>query len=184
MRKITTILLAMLLLFNLAVPAFAVTTEDITLSATSVTLPQYEKKTITAAPGADVQVSAYQWQIKVPGTDLWVDISGAKGATLELSYAMTIHKAMGSEYDTVIIPMLPAHKILLTRNLIYTAITRAKRRVLLVGQKKALFMAIHKTNKGKRNTLLGERMSLYYKALTHSDPPTSRSGDEQLKKAS
>ena len=103
---------------------------------------------------------------------------------LELSYAMTIHKAMGSEYDTVIIPMLPAHKILLTRNLIYTAITRAKRRVLLVGQKKALFMAIHKTNKGKRNTLLGERMSLYYKALTHSDPPTSQAGDEQLKKAS
>ena len=103
---------------------------------------------------------------------------------LELSYAMTIHKAMGSEYDTVIIPMLPAHKILLTRNLIYTAITRAKRRVLLVGQKKALFMAIHKTNKGKRNTLLGERMTLYYKALTHSDPPISQSGDEQLKKAS
>ena len=44
-----------------------------------------------------------------------------------------------------------------------TAITRAKRRVLLVGQKKALFMAIHKASKGKRNTLLGERMQLYYK---------------------
>lgn len=54
---------------------------------------------------------------------------------LELSYAITIHKSMGSEYDTVIIPLLAAHNVLLTRNLLYTAITRAKRRVLLVGEK-------------------------------------------------
>ncbi|MDE7042976.1 MAG: ATP-dependent RecD-like DNA helicase, partial [Oscillospiraceae bacterium] len=73
---------------------------------------------------------------------------------LELAYAMTIHRAQGSEYDTVIIPLLAAHRVLLTRNLLYTAVTRAKGRVLLVGQKKALFMAISKTRKGKRNTLL------------------------------
>jgi exodeoxyribonuclease V alpha subunit len=85
---------------------------------------------------------------------------------LELSYAMTIHKAMGSEYDTVIIPLLTAHRVLLTRNLLYTAVTRAKGRVILVGQKKALFTAISKTRKGKRNTLLAERMRLYYKKLT------------------
>ena len=103
---------------------------------------------------------------------------------IEHAYATTIHKSQGSEYGVVIIPVIRAHAIMLKRNLIYTAITRAKRRVLLVGQKKALFMAIHKTNKGKRNTLLGERMSLYYKALTHSDPPTSQAGVEQLKKAS
>ena len=54
-------------------------------------------------------------------------------AELDLSYATTIHKALGSEYDTVIIPLLAAHKILLTRNLLYTAVTRAKRRVVLVG---------------------------------------------------
>ena len=103
---------------------------------------------------------------------------------LELSYAMTIHKAIGSEYDTVIIPMLPAHKILLTRNLIYTAITRAKRRVLLVGQKKALFMAIHKASKGKRNTLLGERMQLYYKALMHTESLSESGTEGKMKKAS
>jgi len=93
-------IIAFLLCFALVMPilpAFAVTTEDITLSATSVTLPQYEKKTITAAPGANVQVSAYQWQIKVPGTDLWVDISGAKGATLELSYAMVASLLQGDQ---------------------------------------------------------------------------------------
>ena len=84
---------------------------------------------------------------------------------LELSYATTIHKSMGSEYDTVIIPLLGAQKIMLTRNLLYTAVTRAKRRVILVGQKKALFMAIAKSRTGKRNTLLGERIRLYQKAL-------------------
>ena len=80
---------------------------------------------------------------------------------IELAYAMTIHKAMGSEYQTVIIPVLMAHQILLQRNLIYTAVTRAKKRVYLVGQKAALYMAIHKTKTDKRNTLLGQRIADY-----------------------
>lgn len=83
---------------------------------------------------------------------------------LELAYATTVHKAMGSEYDTIILPMLVAHKIMLDRNVFYTAVTRAKRRVLLVGQKKALFMAICNKRAGRRNTLLSERMQMYYKS--------------------
>lgn len=98
---------------------------------------------------------------------------------LDLAYAMTIHKSQGSECDTVIIPMLAAHKILLSRNLLYTAVTRAKHRVLLVGQKKALYMAVAKTRKGKRNTLLAERMRLYHQALT-----SQAAQREALKKAS
>ena len=101
-------------------------------------------------------------------------------AELDLSYATTIHKALGSEYDTVIIPLLAAHKILLTRNLLYTAVTRAKRRVVLVGQKKALFMAISASRKGKRNTLLGERIRLYWQERAHTD---SRN-DLKVKRAS
>lgn len=100
---------------------------------------------------------------------------------LELSYAMTIHKAMGSEYDTVIIPLLAAHRVLLTRNLLYTAVTRAKGKVVLVGQKKALFMAVSKTRKGKRNTLLAERMQIYYKKLA-SESLTA--GEAPMQKAS
>lgn len=83
---------------------------------------------------------------------------------LELAYATTVHKAMGSEYDTIILPMLVAHKIMLDRNVLYTAVTRAKRRVLLVGQKRALFMAICNKRAGRRNTLLSERMQKYYKS--------------------
>ena len=100
---------------------------------------------------------------------------------LELAYATTIHKAQGSEYDTVIVPILPAHRILLSRNLLYTAITRAKRRVVLVGMKKAICMAVGKCGTGKRNTLLGERIRLYYQALRLRDSHTSR---EELKNAS
>ncbi|MFG6351664.1 MAG: ATP-dependent RecD-like DNA helicase [Oscillospiraceae bacterium] len=94
---------------------------------------------------------------------------------LELAYATTIHKSQGSEYDTVIVPMLPSHRILLSRNLFYTAVTRAKRRVALVGMKKALYMAVRKDSTGKRNTLLGERIQLYHQALARQD---------KLKKAS
>ena len=103
---------------------------------------------------------------------------------LDLAYAMTIHKAMGSEYDTVIIPLLTAHSILLSKNLFYTAITRAKRRVILVGQKKAMFIAVKKTGKGKRNTLLAERMKLYYRAMLGQTEQEAVQPEEKLKMAS
>lgn len=83
---------------------------------------------------------------------------------LELAYASTVHKAQGSECDTVIMPLLVSHKILLTRNLLNTAITRARRRVLLVGQKKALYIAIANNKKGKRKTLLAERIRQHYRS--------------------
>lgn len=108
----------------------------------------------------------YPWMLA--DLDYMVELSDGTSAILEIKTTnyMTIHKSMGSEYDTVIIPLLAAHNVLLTRNLLYTAITRAKRRVLLVGEKRALYMAIHRSRKGKRNTMLGERIALYYKAVT------------------
>ena len=97
---------------------------------------------------------------------------------LTLSYASTIHKAQGSEYDTVIIPLLMAHRILLTRNLLYTVERCVKRRVLLVGQIKALYTAIHTSRKGKRKTLLAERMRLYHQSQA------MKAGDTEVKRAS
>ncbi|NBI66573.1 ATP-dependent RecD-like DNA helicase [Pseudoflavonifractor sp. 60] len=114
----------------------------------------------------------------------FADYSLAHLGDLDLSYATTIHKAQGSEYEVVIIPMLPAHKILLSRNLFYTGITRAKRRVILVGHKKALYMAIGKSSNGRRNTLLGERITLYQRALTHKAVPAALDGETKLKDAS
>lgn len=86
-------------------------------------------------------------------------------SNIELAYAATIHKAQGSEFDIVILPVIRSHAIMLRRNLVYTAITRAKSRVILVGQKGMLFMAIHKNDTGKRNTMLGERISRYLTAF-------------------
>nr|WP_300790028.1 ATP-dependent RecD-like DNA helicase [uncultured Acetatifactor sp.] len=89
-------------------------------------------------------------------------------ANLSLAYATTIHKAMGSEYDIVLMPLLKAHYVMLCRNLLYTGITRAKKRVVLVGQRQVLHMGIHRNEISRRNTLLGERIRLYYKAFARS----------------
>ncbi len=83
---------------------------------------------------------------------------------IELAYAMTIHKAMGSEFGVVIMPMIRSHMRMLKKNLVYTAVTRAKEKVVLVGEKWVLFQAIHKEAE-KRNTMLGERICKYLKAF-------------------
>ena len=71
---------------------------------------------------------------------------------LQLAYALTIHKSQGSEFPCVIIPVSTQHYILLERSLIYTAITRAKKLVILVGDPKALEMAIQRQQSRKRWT--------------------------------
>ncbi len=82
---------------------------------------------------------------------------------IELAYATTVHKAMGSEYDIVIMPIIKSHYNMLKRNLVYTGITRAKHRVILIGQIGMLCMAIHRNETGDRNTALGERIANYKK---------------------
>ena len=85
-------------------------------------------------------------------------------AHVDLAYATTIHKFMGSQTRIVLIPVLMSQYSMLYRNLIYTAVTRAKEKVILVGEKRALFMAIHRADTSRRNTMLGERIRLYEKA--------------------
>lgn len=77
---------------------------------------------------------------------------------LDLGYASTIHKAQGSEYQSVIINLQCAHAVMLARPLIYTAITRAKERVLIVGERKAVCIAIKRTDTERRGTMLAKRI--------------------------
>lgn len=77
---------------------------------------------------------------------------------LTLAYATTIHKAQGSEYPIVVMPVLMTHYVMLQRNLIYTGITRAKKICVLVGTAKALNYAVHNMTVQKRNTRLKERL--------------------------
>lgn len=78
---------------------------------------------------------------------------------LELAYAITIHKAQGSEYPAVVIPLLQGPRQLYHRNLLYTAITRAKQCVTLVGSDTVFQEMIRNTNEQERNTSLSERIS-------------------------
>lgn len=82
---------------------------------------------------------------------------------VELAYSITVHKAQGAEVQVAIIPMLKDHYIMLRRNLLYTAISRAKGKVILIGHRQAIYMAIHKNDVDKRNTVLADRISAYYK---------------------
>lgn len=74
------------------------------------------------------------------------------------AYATTIHKAQGSEYPIVVMPVMMNHYVMLQRNLIYTGITRAKKVLVIVGAKKALAYAVRNVTVTKRNTLLRERL--------------------------
>jgi len=77
---------------------------------------------------------------------------------LVLAYAMTVHKSQGSEYPAVVLPLVKEHRMLLQRNLLYTAITRAKRFCVIVGQPQALEWAVHNDRVALRNTGLAERL--------------------------
>jgi exodeoxyribonuclease V alpha subunit len=77
---------------------------------------------------------------------------------ITLAYATTIHKAQGSEYPAVIVPILTQHFMLLQRNLLYTAVTRAKKLVILIGDRKAVYIALNNNKVSERYTLLTKRL--------------------------
>ena len=78
---------------------------------------------------------------------------------INLAYAISIHKSQGSEFPIVVIPLVTAHYTLLARNLVYTAMTRGKQVVVLVGQKKAIGMAVRNQKESKRLTYLSHRIT-------------------------
>ena len=80
---------------------------------------------------------------------------------LELAYAITVHKSQGSEYPVVIIPMYSCPPMLMTRNLVYTAVTRAKSMVIMVGRAEILAKMVENNREIKRYTTLKERLIAY-----------------------
>ena len=79
---------------------------------------------------------------------------------LVLAYATTIHKAQGSEYPAVVIPVMTQHYAMLARNLLYTGVTRGKKLVVLVGQRRALAIAVRNGGQRRRWSKLREWLSL------------------------
>ena len=92
-----------------------------------------------------------------------VDYENADLDMLDLGYACTVHKSQGSEYKSVIINLQCAHSVMLVRPLIYTAITRAKEKVLIVGERRALCTAIRRIDTEQRGTKLAQRIREFSK---------------------
>jgi exodeoxyribonuclease V alpha subunit len=80
---------------------------------------------------------------------------------LTLAYAISVHKSQGSEYPVVVMPMVAAHYMMLQRNLFYTAVTRAKKVVVLVGSRRAMGMAVHNNKTSKRFSGLASRLRTF-----------------------
>ncbi len=94
--------------------------------------------------------------VEIDGTPVSYD-SKQLGA-LQLAYAISIHKAQGSEFPAVVVPLLGEHHVMLRRNLLYTAVTRARRLCLIVGDPRALTQAVHRGDAARRYTGLAERL--------------------------
>jgi exodeoxyribonuclease V alpha subunit len=77
---------------------------------------------------------------------------------IALAWAVTIHKSQGSEYPVVILPIFMQHYLMLSRNLIYTGLTRARKLAIVVGSQKAIGLAVRQMKDGERYTLLAQRL--------------------------
>lgn len=94
--------------------------------------------------------------VRYPEQD--IKYEGQEIDEITLAYAITVHKSQGSEYHTVIMTLVNSHGIMLQRNLLYTAVTRAKGKVILVGTKAALRTAVQNVRTSRRFTLLAQRL--------------------------
>jgi exodeoxyribonuclease V alpha subunit len=83
---------------------------------------------------------------------------------LRLAYAITVHKCQGSEFDTIIFPIVRSQGRMLQRNLLYTAVTRARKRVWLIGEEAAVQRAIMNNKVVRRGTALSEAVSNFLRS--------------------
>ena len=108
-------------------------------------------------------IKIYKHGLRVQFIDTEVDYTTAALKDLSLAYAMSIHKSQGSEAKSVITTLLLEHKAMLQRNLLYTAVTRAKSKCTLLCESDAIKTAVANEASGKRITLLQELIQYGYK---------------------
>jgi exodeoxyribonuclease V alpha subunit len=149
------------------------------LNPRSAQAPRFERAESILAPGDKVMQTVNDYEKDVFNGDLGlvrsvdtrrkaavvefdgrpVEYEGSELDALTLAWATTIHKSQGSEYPAVVIALLSEQAIMLQRNLLYTAITRGRKLVVLVGQKKAIAMAVRNATARKRYSRLKERLA-------------------------
>jgi exodeoxyribonuclease V alpha subunit len=118
----------------------------------------YEKEVFNGDLGRIVRIDPVSQEVIVDFDGRRVPYNYSDLDEVVLAYAVSIHKSQGSEYPAVVIPILTQHYVLLQRNLIYTAVTRGRRLVVMVGTRKALAMGIKNDKTKKRYTYLRNRL--------------------------
>ena len=126
----------------------------------------YQREVFNGDIGTITSIDLEEQEVIVQFTERVVTYDYADLSELALAWAVTVHKSQGSEYPVVIFPIFMQHYLLLSRNLLYTGLTRAKQLAVLVGPTKAIGLAIKRVTDRKRYTALADRM----KSL--SAPPT------------
>ncbi|MBR1552873.1 MAG: ATP-binding domain-containing protein, partial [Schwartzia sp.] len=117
----------------------------------------YEKNVFNGDVGFVVFVGAQGITVRY-GEDHTAEYKREEMNALQPAYAMSVHKSQGSEYPIVILPIVLGHRTMLQRNLLYTAVTRAKERVILLGDSRALRIAVENDKTRRRFTLLAARL--------------------------
>lgn len=118
----------------------------------------YDKDVYNGDVGEVLSVNREERKLRVRFDEREVDYEKGELESLVLAYATSIHKSQGSEYPAVVIPLLTAHFVMLSRNLLYTAVTRAKKLCVLIADPKALSIALGETRKEQRLSRLAERL--------------------------
>ena len=108
-------------------------------------------------------ISADQSTLSIKFSEAWVEYKKNELSEIQLAYTLSIHKSQGSEYPVVIVPLLKQHFIMLQRNLLYTASTRAKQKLFLIGSLDAFSMAVKNNKTEVRRTNLVERLKFLEK---------------------
>ena len=127
----------------------------------------YDKEVFNGDMGHIISWSRSNKTLKIRFDDRDIDYTLDQLEDLSLAYATTVHKAQGSEYRAVVIPILRSHHNMLQRNLIYTALTRARELAVFVGQGAAMKTAVANAQPASRNTLLAERLAHTYDLASH-----------------
>jgi exodeoxyribonuclease V alpha subunit len=118
----------------------------------------YEREVFNGDLGVVTAVDTEHCVLRVAFDEREVECEDAELDSLTLAYAISIHKSQGSEYPAVIVPLLSSHFVMLSRNLVYTAVTRAKRLCVLVADPRALRIALSSERREARHTALKERL--------------------------